>query len=218
MTNCKPTSIPLTANISLTPASDKEHKEFKVLNINYRSAVFLINYIACLTCPDLSFAVSSLARFCKKPGICHWREVKRCWKYLNSTKDLKLTLQINHTNSQIQCYSNATWSDDPETRQFQSGHLSLLFNSLISWSSYRQRNFTHSTTEAELNPLVDSFLEEIWMRGLVAELWKSKVTPIFHLIDNKVLDNKLKKFGCNSKTRHINIKTKALWEELKLVN
>lgn len=136
MTNCKPALIPLTAKLNLTSASNNKHEEFKALNINYCSAVFLINYIACLTRPDLSFAVSSLARFCKKPGICNWREVKRCWKYLKSTKDVKLTLQINHTNPQIQCYSDATWSDDLDTRQSQLGHLSLLFNSLISWSSY----------------------------------------------------------------------------------
>lgn len=218
MTECKPSTVPLTANVNVSLENDEEHKEFKALNINYCSAVFLINYIACLTRPDLSFAVSSLARFCEKPGIQHWREVKRCWKYLKATKDLKLTLQINHTNPQIQCFSDATWSDDLDTRRLQSGHLLLLFDSLISWSSYCQRNVTHSTTKAELNPLVDSFLEAIWMRGLVSELWKTKITPSCHFIDNKGLDDKLKKFGCNSKTRHINIKTKALQEELKLGN
>lgn len=177
-----------------------------------------MNYIACLTLPDLSLAVSSLARFCKKPGIHHWREVKRCWKYLKATKNVKLTLQIQSPKSQIECFSNATWRNNLETRRSQSGRLSILFGSLISWRSYRQRNVTHSTTEAELNTLVDSFLEAIWMKNLVAELWKKQLEPSLLYINNKGLDKKLKKFGCNSKTRHINIKTKALREELKLGN
>lgn len=131
---------------------------------------------------------------------------------------MKLTLQVNNQNTKIQCYSDATCSDNAERRLSQSGHLSLLFKSLISWSSYRQQNVTHSTTKAELNPLVDSFLEAIWMRGLVDKLWKKKIEPSQHFIDNKGLNDKLRKFGCNSKTCHIDIKTKALCKELKLKN
>lgn len=92
LTKCHAWSIPLTSNLNLRPASDEEHEEFKALNINYRSAVFLMNYIACLTQPDISYAVSSLARFCERPGINHWREVKRCWKYLKVTKGLSLVI------------------------------------------------------------------------------------------------------------------------------
>lgn len=54
------------------------------------------------------------------------------------------------------------------------------------------------------------------MKDLVAKLWKKEPEPSLHYIDNKGLDKKLKKFGCNSKTGHINIKTKSLREELSL--
>lgn len=36
-----------------------------------------------------------------------------------------------------------------------------------------------------------------------------------HLIDNKGLNDKLKKFGSNSKTRHIDLRTKGLRQEIK---
>lgn len=52
------------------------------------------------------------------------------------------------------------------------------------------------------------------MKNLVSELWKKNLEPSKHYVDNKGLINKLKKFGCNSKTRHIDIKTKAIREEL----
>lgn len=52
------------------------------------------------------------------------------------------------------------------------------------------------------------------MRGLVSEMWEIPTQPSIHHINNKGLDDKLKKFGCNSKTRHIDIKTKAIQEEL----
>lgn len=39
-----------------------------------------------------------------------------------------------------------------------------------------------------------------------------------HLIDNKGLDDKLKKFGSNPKTRHIDLKMKGLRQEVKSQN
>ncbi|KAI9623831.1 hypothetical protein H4Q26_017106, partial [Puccinia striiformis f. sp. tritici PST-130] len=39
-----------------------------------------------------------------------------------------------------------------------------------------------------------------------------------HYIDNKGLDDKLKKFGSNPKTRHIDLKTKGIRQELKFKN
>ncbi|KNZ51338.1 hypothetical protein VP01_3998g1 [Puccinia sorghi] len=36
-----------------------------------------------------------------------------------------------------------------------------------------------------------------------------------HLIDNKGLDDKVKKFGSNPKTRHIDLKTKGIRQEFK---
>ncbi|KNZ52525.1 uncharacterized protein VP01_3544g1, partial [Puccinia sorghi] len=39
-------------------ASDKDHAKLRQLNINYRSAIEHMNYIASNTCPELSFAIS----------------------------------------------------------------------------------------------------------------------------------------------------------------
>lgn len=36
-----------------------------------------------------------------------------------------------------------------------------------------------------------------------------------HLIDNKGLNDKLKRFGSNSKTRHIDLRTKGIRQEIK---
>lgn len=82
LTECKPSSTPLTPNLQLREASDDDHNKFKRLNINYRSAIGLLNYITSNTRPDLSFAVSSLARYSVKPGLTHWKEVKKTWQYL----------------------------------------------------------------------------------------------------------------------------------------
>ncbi|KNZ49377.1 hypothetical protein VP01_5057g1 [Puccinia sorghi] len=244
LTNCKPSSTPLTPNLQLREASDEDHEKFKKLNINYRSAIGLMNYIASNTRPDLSFAVSSLARYSVKPGISHWKEVKKTWQYIRRTRDFKFTIDATKPEEFLSIYSDSTWGDDPDSRTSQSGYLCYLFGSLISWNSCRQRSITYSSTEAELNPLVESFHEGVWLKALINEMWKLKIESADHiindeelnkqltvddmtfkelyctnhLIDNKGLNDKLKKFGSNSKTCHIDLRTKGIRQEIKANN
>ncbi|KNZ54530.1 hypothetical protein VP01_2923g2 [Puccinia sorghi] len=136
---------------------------------------------------------------------------------------------------------DASWGDDPQDRTSQSGYLCFLFGTLISWNSSKQRSVTYSSTEAELNPLVDAFHEGIWLKALLAEIWNIQLDAANHLIDdpelnerlmmtekefklkfsnehlidNKGLDDKVKKFGSNPKTRHIDLKTKGIRQEVK---
>ncbi|KNZ47999.1 hypothetical protein VP01_5983g1, partial [Puccinia sorghi] len=127
----------------------------------------------------------------------------------------------------LQIYSNASWGDDPQDCTSQSGYMCLLFGSVISWNSSKQRSVTYSSMEAKLNPLVDSFHEGIWLKALLSELWDIQIDAAKHLIDypeleerlmmteaefkvkfanqhhinNKGLNDKLKKFGSNPKTK-----------------
>lgn len=98
LSTSKPSATPLTPNLKLKEASNEDHILFKKQNINYRSAIGLMNYIAGYTRPDISFAVSSLARYSVKPGMSHWNKVKKVWQYIRHTQDLKLTLEIQKPN------------------------------------------------------------------------------------------------------------------------
>ncbi|KNZ53006.1 hypothetical protein VP01_3372g1 [Puccinia sorghi] len=175
LTECKPSSTPLTPNLKLREATDEDHEKFKKLNINYRSAIGLLNYIASNTRLDLSFAVSSLARYSVKPGWSHWKEVKKTWQYLRHTRNLKFTIYPVDPNEFLTIFSDATWGDDPDSRTSQSGYLCYLFGSLISWNSCRQRSITYSSTEAKLNPLVESFHEGLWLKALINEMWNLQI-------------------------------------------
>ncbi|KNZ59389.1 hypothetical protein VP01_1742g4 [Puccinia sorghi] len=167
--------------------------------------------------------------------MTHWHEVKKVWQYLKGTADLKLTLEIKQPDQLLQIYSDASWGDDPQDRTSQSGYLCFLFGTIIAWNSSKQRCVTYSSTEAELNPLVDSFHEGIWLKALLAEIWNIQLDAATHLIDdpdlneqlmvtdeqckekfaNKHLIDKVKDFGSNPKTRHIELKTKGIQQEVK---
>jgi hypothetical protein len=92
MTDCKPVKTPLSVGVCLKPATDGKKEQFKALNMNYCTYTGILNYLSCQTRPDLAPAVSILSSFNNNPGITHWQEIIHCWKYLQGTAHLELTL------------------------------------------------------------------------------------------------------------------------------
>ncbi|MBW0530298.1 hypothetical protein O181_070013 [Austropuccinia psidii MF-1] len=92
MQNAHSVLTPMDPGVYLSVASDEDHSLFQALQVNYRCAVGLINYLAILTRPDLAFPVSLLSQHLEKPGIQHWQAFKRLLQCLIGTKHLGLTL------------------------------------------------------------------------------------------------------------------------------
>ncbi|KNZ59931.1 hypothetical protein VP01_163g5 [Puccinia sorghi] len=186
LTSIKAVKTPLTPAIHFHSATDEEHAAFKKLNINYRLA-------------DLAAAVSILSRFNQRPGLNHWKEV--------------VHPKSDGLEDRIQFYMDATWAENQETQISQSGSLAFWKTCPILWNSKKQKNITMSSTKSEMNALSDGEQENQWLSFLVGELWNKKLPPTIFNIDNKGLLEKLKKFGSNSKTKHIDIKIKSLQEK-----
>ncbi|KNZ62946.1 hypothetical protein VP01_12037g1, partial [Puccinia sorghi] len=79
----------------------------------------------------------------------------------------------------------------------------------------KQKNITLSSTESEMNVLSDGEQENQWLKFLIEELWKLKLDRTIFCVDNRGLMEKLKNFGSNSKTKHLDIKIKNLREKFK---
>lgn len=212
LSNCRPVKTPLSVAVQLKEATKEEKTEFEKLNINYRSFTGILNFLACRTRPDLSPAVSILSSFNHAPGITHWKEVVHCWKYLSGTSDLSLNLTPDSSDQSrsLEFYTDATWADDLETRLSRSGTICFWKSCPVSWTSKKQKNITLSSTEAEMNALSDGAQENQWITYLIEELWKDKLNPTEFHVDNLGLVEKIKNFGSNSKTKHLDIKGKWL--------
>ncbi|KNZ46977.1 hypothetical protein VP01_6780g1, partial [Puccinia sorghi] len=210
--DCNLVKTPLTLAVQLHSASDEEHLEFLKLNMNYRTFTGILNYLACRSRPDLASAVSILSRFNHRPGINHWKEMLHVWKYLKGTQNLGLMLkpEASGMGERIQFYTDATWAEDQETRISQSGSIAFWKSCPILWGSKKQKNITLSSTESEMNALSDGEQENQWLTFLIEELWKLKLEPTLFHVDNRGLLEKLRNFGSNSKTKHLDIKIKNL--------
>ena len=71
--DCSPVKTPMVPKIRLSSADSPSSPEDKAFmdKVPYLSAVGSLMYLATCTCPDITYAVSVLARFNASPGKAH---------------------------------------------------------------------------------------------------------------------------------------------------
>ncbi len=91
-TDLKPLSLPMDVQSRLmSKQSPNTLTKFMAMrDLLYQEAVGALNWAALATCPDISFAVSTIARFGTNPGPAHWEAMKQIFRYLASTCNLWL--------------------------------------------------------------------------------------------------------------------------------
>ncbi|KAG8857839.1 hypothetical protein FRB96_005558 [Tulasnella sp. 330] len=213
MTDCKSVTTPMDPGCKFLPddqpSSPKDIAE--MADVPYLNAVGALNYLAIATRPDISYAVHKLARFNSNPGMKHWKAVKHLFRYVQGTKDLKLTYSPDPTSSS----PFSTWTDadfageTTQQKKSTNGYLVKMGTGAISWVSKLQSDIAMSSTEAELYGASFAGREIKWLQSLMSELGfkRDKPSPLF--IDNQstiqvLLDNV-------SVTRMKHVKTSEYW-------
>ena len=143
--------------------ADTEEKE--VDKKQYLAAVGALLYLATNTRPDISFAVSVLARHSQKPTSRHWQGVKHLLRYLRGTEDLGLHYRKG-TTSDIVGYADSGFKTDPVSGKSQTGYIFLKNGAPISWRSTKQTVTATSTNHAELLAFDEASREAVWLRTM----------------------------------------------------
>lgn len=128
--------------------------------------------------PDLCYIVGYLARFQDAAGEDHWKHAKRVLRYLQATKDMKLTFKRNPHEPPIKVFVDADYASDELDRKCVSGFLIKAFGCTVLWSSKKQRAVAMSSTEAEYIAMSSSISETIWLSGLLTNLGESNLYPV----------------------------------------
>jgi hypothetical protein len=131
---------PLLSDTSLAPLSVDEIQ-------SYAAMVGCLQYLACVSRPDLTFAASQLACYMAKPTREHLIEAKRALRYLASTRKYKLSLGGAGPLKAV-IYSDADFANCPVSRRSITGYVMMLGDSPVAWASRRQPIITKSTTAA----------------------------------------------------------------------
>ena len=203
MQDCKPVSTPVNVGSKLTKATDDDES---VDQQKYQSAIGSLMYLSVSTRPDISYTVSSLARFSAKPTKEHWTALQLLLRYLKGT--LKHGILYTEDGSDT-CtgYTDADWAGDVDGRKSTSGYIFLLSGGAISWRSQKQKCVALSTTEAEYVAMASAAQESVWLRQLIAELTNSSTAEAPSLIyeDNQSAIAMTKNPQYHGRAKHIDI-------------
>jgi hypothetical protein len=156
------------------PTDDDEEKIDKP---QYLAAVGTLLYLATNTRPDISFAVSVLARHSQKPTSRHWQGVKHLLRYLRGTEDLGLHFRKN-TSSDIIGYVDSGFKTDPVSGKSQTGYIFIKNGAPISWRSTKQTVTATSTNHVELLSFHEASREVVWLRTMQHAILEMSGLPL----------------------------------------
>jgi len=130
--------------------------------LNYQFAVGKLMYLALATGADIAFSVYLVRRFSSNPGPSHWAAVKRIFRYLKGTMDLKLCFD---GTDKLCAYTDAKWGGGDD-RKSVGAYVFLLAGGAVSWTSKKQATVALSSTEAKYMAVTQVAKHALWISRL----------------------------------------------------
>ena len=167
------------------------------------------------TRPDIVHAVGLVSKFNSAPTQAQLTAVKRIFRYLKGTVDIKL--QNRSTGKKLLGYSDADWANDTDDRHSTTGNVFIMSGGAISWLSQKQSTVTAalSIAEAEYIALVSATQEAIWLNPLLTDLRIDTKGSIEILEDNQSAIAMAKNSTGRRRTKHIDIKHQFIKEAVQ---
>ncbi|KMQ87096.1 retroelement pol polyprotein [Lasius niger] len=207
MMDAKGISTPAESHMYLSKSMAPEDDDGKqaMAKIPFREAVGSLMFAACVSRPDIMFAVSVVSRYLENPGPEHWQAVKRIIRYAKETATYGIVYDGQNTNGLI-VYSDSDYASDPDTRRSTSGYITVLAGGAVSWMSQRQRIVTLSTTEAEYVAACDATKEAIWIQRFLKSVGVNEKGPTEMRLDNQGSIKLVKNLEFHKRTKHIDVR------------
>ncbi|XP_046861998.1 secreted RxLR effector protein 161-like [Xenia sp. Carnegie-2017] len=164
-----------------------------------------LTYVSTATRPDLANAVGILARYMSRPGMEHFKGVKRVLRYTKGTINHGLVFKANEEKQMIIGYSDADWGNDLDTRRSISGYVFQIKGSTVSWCSKRQTGIARSSTEAEYVALSLATQEIVWLKKLLQDVNVRSEKSLVIYEDNQGAIELSKNAKFPNRTKHIDI-------------
>ena len=205
--NVVPRNTPLPVGILLdndmSPKTDSEKREMN--DKPYRSVLGSVMWGQLATRPDLSFAVSLLARFQANPGLAHWNALLHVIGYIKNTLNYGLTYSREFELSPT-AFVDADYGGCRDTRRSTSGYIFTMAGGPVTWSSKRQATVALSTVEAEYVAMSRCAQQMIWMHSWLDEVKIDHTLPGMIKGDNRGAIALTKNTRDHGKVKHIDIR------------
>jgi hypothetical protein len=199
MWDVKAKTTPMESGLKLTMTT----AEKAVRQEDYRRLVGKIQWLAVVTRPDISWAVSRLASVANGPSEEAWGALKRLLRYLRGTTARGLRYGCV---SPLIGYSDANWAEGEEGK-VTTGIIFMMNGGPIHWFSRKQNVVALSTCEAEYIGVATATQDAAWLGPHIQEMRGEKeTTPVPIMVDNQGAIALAKGDGWNRRTCHINVR------------
>jgi hypothetical protein len=213
MWNCKSLIIFMNVSCHLIKIFD-EYTVDKSLRISYQSIVKSLMYIMLKTRFDIAYFISMISRYVSNLIQTHWQAIKRIFRYLRETYQMKLMFREALKFSEN--YTNSNWAEDQDIRWSISEYAFNVSSEIISWFSKRQSIVTLSICEIEYTEQTLVAKKIIWLRNLMIQLTcdveYSQTIVIYENIQDVIALIKNSQF--HARTKHIDIQTHFIKEKV----
>jgi hypothetical protein len=170
---CNPNRVPAAASALGIDPDGEPYKE----SWNYPSIVGMLLYLSTNTRPDISFAVSQVARFNHNPKQSHAKAVKMILRYLHGTSGKGMIIRPTGTLELVDwCDSDFCGlfrrdpDDSPSSVKSRGGFIITLSDVPLVWKTQLHSEITLSTMEAEYSTFSMSLRTLIPLRDLLIEV------------------------------------------------
>ncbi len=167
MWNCKSLIIFMNVSCRLIKIFD-EYTADKSLRISYQSVVKSLMYIMLEIRSNITYSISMISRYVFNLTQTHWQAVKRIFRYLRETHQMKL--MFREVLKSLESYTNSNWTEDQDIRRSISEYAFNVDSDVINWFSKRQFIVTLSICEIEYTKQILVAKEAIWLRNLMTQL------------------------------------------------
>lgn len=203
MQDCNAVSTPMETGLKLTkrddPATLEETRE-------YQRLIGCLEYAACATRPDITYAVHTMAQYSSNPAPAHFTAAKRILRYLKGTETFCLIFKgAAESSFTLRGYSDADWAGSISDRKSVGGYCFYLNNSLISHMSKKQSTVALSTAEAETHAATQATKEAIWLRNILSELGYEQSQSTIIYCDNQAAIALSRNPEYHSRSKHVDI-------------
>ena len=223
---CNPNSTPAAQACLGSDVDGNKMKE----SWKYNSVVGMLLYLSTNTRPDITFAVSQVARFNANPKQSHATAVKTIVRYLAGIKDKGLIFTPT-TKYKLDCYVDADFAglhgreqqNDPASACSRTGYIMFFCGYPLVWKSKLQTETALSTFHAEYVALATAMRQIIVLQRVLKEIieclnFGSK--PTHTIFAETFKDNNSAYLLAN--TQHLSERSKALnvkwhffWEHVR---
>jgi hypothetical protein len=130
MWDCKSLIIFMNVSCRLSKIFD-EYIVDKNLRINYQLIVKSLMYIMLKIRFDIAYFISMISRYVFNFIQNHWQIVKRIFRYLRKTYQMKLIFR--ETLKSLKEYTNSNWTKNQDTKRFTYDYVFNVNNEVINW-------------------------------------------------------------------------------------